>query len=168
MTPEEEWYRQQEAHIARGREEREGILEEIRKAQAIVVPNEEPKFVRPPLGLTPRYLVDEIRLEAIEKAIERYNVAGYEVPQDWLDERKEILDRWGQLLPEVYPYVKDLRELFFRGAHFEQPVAVITYESTGLVHENVHVTRRQLFELEEAEGMGKIRVTKFEGLPAVK
>jgi len=45
---------------------------------------------RPPLGLIPENLHREARVFEILKAIERYTIAGVEVPAEWFDELKRI------------------------------------------------------------------------------
>lgn len=47
----------------------------------------------PPLGLTPRFIVDEQRLREIDQAFLRYAIAEKEIPQEWRDERDEIVTR---------------------------------------------------------------------------
>lgn len=181
MTQEEEWYKQAEAKIARGREAREGILEEIRNAKAIIIPNEE-KRVRPPTGLTPRYLVDEVRLEAIEAAMERFRVANYAIPREWYEERKEILDRWSDEVVFTTPALTEeeldaaVVALAREEETFEllepgeaEPVAKVEYYRFGTpIATEAHVTKSELFELEVLEEQGDIRITKFEGIPAVE
>ena len=41
---------------------------------------------RPPLGLMPKYIWQEQRLQDIKEAITRYVSAGKEIPNEWLDE----------------------------------------------------------------------------------
>jgi hypothetical protein len=45
---------------------------------------------KPPLGLRPRFIVDEDRLREIEAAITRLKTYGWRVPAEWLTERDEI------------------------------------------------------------------------------
>lgn len=52
-----------------------------------------PMAVKPPLGLTPRYIVDEHRLKSIDDAMLRYAIAQKEIPQEWHDERDELVTR---------------------------------------------------------------------------
>ena len=47
----------------------------------------------PPVGLRPRWLADEHRLNEVDAALERYRQAGIEPPEEWLDERRDIEDR---------------------------------------------------------------------------
>ena len=56
---------------------------------------------RPPIGLIPRRLHEElnfddtsshIRVEEIDNAIDRFNRAGKPIPEEWLNEKTEILD----------------------------------------------------------------------------
>jgi hypothetical protein len=41
---------------------------------------------RPPLGLKPRFIHEEQRLDAVRDAITRYIAAGYDVPMEWTEE----------------------------------------------------------------------------------
>ena len=41
---------------------------------------------KPPLGLTPRWLIEEQRTMAILEAMHRYAVAGLPIPEEWTDE----------------------------------------------------------------------------------
>lgn len=50
-------------------------------------------FEKPPLGLTPRFIVDEKRLMDINNAMLRYAIAIKEVPQERQDERDELVAR---------------------------------------------------------------------------
>lgn len=47
----------------------------------------------PPLGLIPRFIIDEHRLRDIDAAILRYAIAQMEIPQEWHDERSGIVNR---------------------------------------------------------------------------
>ena len=47
------------------------------------------KHTKPPLGVTPRWLADEMRVREIAEAILRYTEVGKPVPQEWLDELNE-------------------------------------------------------------------------------
>jgi len=47
----------------------------------------------PPVGLRPRWIADEHRLNEVDAALERYRQAGIEPPEEWLDERRDIEDR---------------------------------------------------------------------------
>ena len=50
---------------------------------------------KPPLGVIPRHLWDEERLEALNDAIYRYNSAGMVPHIEWLQERDELERRYG-------------------------------------------------------------------------
>lgn len=47
---------------------------------------------KPPIGIRPRWLVSAERLDEINEAMKRYTLCHKEIPQEWLDERKELLD----------------------------------------------------------------------------
>ena len=48
---------------------------------------------KPPLGITPRWLLDEEREAEIWRAITRYTEAGYPIPMEWYQELDEIRER---------------------------------------------------------------------------
>ena len=48
---------------------------------------------KPPLGSTPRWLLDEKREIELRQAIERYIDAGYSIPMEWYQEWNEIIER---------------------------------------------------------------------------
>jgi hypothetical protein len=48
---------------------------------------------KPPLGLRPRWIVDEHRLKEIKEAIERYCIAKTPIPTEWMEEFIEINKR---------------------------------------------------------------------------
>lgn len=54
-------------------------------------------FVRPPLGVRPKFAWQIDRLEEIEEAIDRFMAAGYPIPLEWMDERNELV----KILKEV-------------------------------------------------------------------
>lgn len=48
---------------------------------------------KPPLGITPRFILDEERREEILLAMNRYIYENKRIPSEWLDELNEINDR---------------------------------------------------------------------------
>lgn len=48
---------------------------------------------KPPLGILPRWILDEHRLKHIDDAMVRYAIAEKRIPQEWRDERDEIVAR---------------------------------------------------------------------------
>ena len=46
---------------------------------------------KPPLGLVPKDIYINTRVNAILEAIERYKVAGKDVPKEWLEELSELV-----------------------------------------------------------------------------
>ena len=52
-----------------------------------------PPMEKPPLGLRPRWIVDEHRAKEITEAIRRYRAEGKEIPPEWTEEFMEIQDR---------------------------------------------------------------------------
>lgn len=49
---------------------------------------------KPPLGLKPKYVHDELRIREIQDAIERYNAVNKEVPKEWEDELNNLLNEY--------------------------------------------------------------------------
>lgn len=62
-----------------------------RNKQATIVKKDEVE--RPPLGLTPRYIHDEGRLNNIKEAIIRYLEAGKAINPKWIEEYNELVNR---------------------------------------------------------------------------
>ena len=64
-----------------------------------------PQPVKPPLGLMPRYLMEEQRTIAILEAMLRYVNAGLLIPVEWTDELNDLASekRWRSeyLVPEA-------------------------------------------------------------------
>ena len=50
-------------------------------------------IVKPPLGLTPRWVHEMERFEEIIAAMKRYSEAGLSVPIEWIEELDELYDR---------------------------------------------------------------------------
>ena len=48
--------------------------------------------IRPPIGLRPRCIYNEERIEEIKDAMKRYIDAGIEAPKEWWDELMDLLD----------------------------------------------------------------------------
>ena len=48
---------------------------------------------KPPLGLKPRGIHDRHRLNEIIEAMERFTADQTPIPQEWIDEMKELLDK---------------------------------------------------------------------------
>lgn len=46
----------------------------------------------PPLGLKPRFIVAEMRLDEINQAITRMLEGTYPIPVEWVQERNEIIE----------------------------------------------------------------------------
>lgn len=46
-----------------------------------------------PLGLTPRWLFEEHRINDIKEAIDRHFSANYPIRQEWVDEYNELANR---------------------------------------------------------------------------
>jgi hypothetical protein len=59
-----------------------------------LVVNEVPRFIgtstSPPVGLTPRIIVNNKRIQDIITAMCRYSAAGKAIPQQWIDELSEL------------------------------------------------------------------------------
>ena len=50
-------------------------------------------MIRPPLGLTPRWVHEMERFEEIIAAMKRYSEAGLSVPIEWIEELDELYDK---------------------------------------------------------------------------
>ena len=50
-------------------------------------------IIKPPLGLTPRWIRDMERFEEIISAMKRYSEAGMPIPIEWIEEVDELYDR---------------------------------------------------------------------------
>ncbi len=46
---------------------------------------------KPPIGLVPRWFRNEYRIAEIDAAIERYNEAGFKIPEEWTIEKQELI-----------------------------------------------------------------------------
>lgn len=69
----------------------EGVFDAWNKAkQMMVEKSKDVMMPKPPIGVKPRKLVDEERLEELERAIEMYKKSMVPVPQDWYNEWNEI------------------------------------------------------------------------------
>lgn len=51
---------------------------------------------KPPLGLKPRYMSDELRLREVRAAIARYMQDGWPVNPDWVAEYNHLIERHRQ------------------------------------------------------------------------
>ena len=49
------------------------------------------KEKRPPLGLTPRHIVEKARLADVKNAIARYLLENKEAPIEWLEEYNDLV-----------------------------------------------------------------------------
>ena len=48
---------------------------------------------KPPLGITPRWLYDEMRATEIAEGMARYIAARKEIPEEWTKEYNELIAR---------------------------------------------------------------------------
>ncbi len=48
---------------------------------------------KPPIGLRPRFIADEMRVAEILQAVINYGMCHREIPDEWLDELRELLNR---------------------------------------------------------------------------
>jgi len=53
----------------------------------------EPQAIKLPIGLVPRYICDDLRLKEIDAAVGRYEERNYAIPEEWIEERNEIMKR---------------------------------------------------------------------------
>ncbi len=47
----------------------------------------------PPLGLTPKFIHEQHRMDAIIRAFHRYTIARKIIPDEWIEEFKELNSR---------------------------------------------------------------------------
>jgi hypothetical protein len=66
------------------------------------------KVVKPPIGLMPEWRYKELRIDAIDAAMKRYDDAGYSIPYEWKLERHELIDWLREHLP-TSPYLKQAK-----------------------------------------------------------
>lgn len=52
------------------------------------------KYEKPPLGLKPRWLHDSCRITDILNAMERYVDSNMPIPKVWIEELKELLQKY--------------------------------------------------------------------------
>ena len=50
--------------------------------------------IKPPLGLTPRWIKDQHRIREILRAMDRYNDVTMPIPEEWVDELNDLV--WQQ------------------------------------------------------------------------
>lgn len=65
----------------------------VRYLRPLPQPEWTPTNERPPLGLRPRFIADEQRLDELKAAIRRFRDAKRKVPRDWYEEMFELLER---------------------------------------------------------------------------
>ena len=53
--------------------------------------NEYNAYPKPPLGLRPRFVYEQQRIDEIEEAMVRYIGAAKEIPVEWLEERNSLI-----------------------------------------------------------------------------
>ena len=66
---------------------------------------------KPPIGITPRWLLDEERAIEIEQAIARYNEADYSIPVEWIQELNEVYERLNKF------YHIQSKRLYYQAIH---------------------------------------------------
>lgn len=54
---------------------------------------ESTKSMKPPMGVTPRFIIEEKRFNDLRGAINRYAIDGFKIDLDWVDEYNELLDK---------------------------------------------------------------------------
>lgn len=48
---------------------------------------------KPPLGVMPRHVHEQLRIQDLTRAIQRYAMACRHIPNEWIEELKELNDR---------------------------------------------------------------------------
>jgi hypothetical protein len=69
------------------------VVRELRDRISALEADKQPVKPKPPLGIRPRFLCDELRLRDINDAIDRYKKAEKTIPGEWLTERRELISR---------------------------------------------------------------------------
>lgn len=64
------------------------LMDTAKRLRASLVPPTMP----PPVGLRPAFLAREARMQEIAEAIDRYDEAGLDIPDEWMDEYQDLLD----------------------------------------------------------------------------
>lgn len=80
-----EWHAAEETHYG---DKARKALESIKEVE------------KPPVGIAPWRIADELRLNDIVQAIIRFRKANRPIPKEWYEERNEILQRLGRLANE--------------------------------------------------------------------
>ena len=70
-------------------ESEENWIERNKQQKGTIMTN----IIKPPLGLTPRWIRDMERFEEIISAMKRYSQAGMPIPIEWIEEVDELYDR---------------------------------------------------------------------------
>jgi hypothetical protein len=71
------------------------VCDDCIKSKNSEVLNMDDRIERPPLGLRPKFIVDELRLNEIDEAIARYYEARYPIPLEWIEERNQLINSLG-------------------------------------------------------------------------
>lgn len=60
-----------------------------------IIRNDKPDTsdIKPPLGVMPKYIWDRKRKEELAAAIDRYSDAGKRIPEEWVEEYNEIVEK---------------------------------------------------------------------------
>lgn len=66
------------------------------KNQIATIRNSAKKCVKPPLGLTPKWVIQEARYFDVCGAISRYYNAGLKIPIEWIEEYNELVEWFSQ------------------------------------------------------------------------
>lgn len=74
---------------------------------------------KPPIGITPRWLLDEKREIELRQAIERYIEAGYSIPMEWYQEWDEIIERLSKIYNIKYYKIYEIHEPIYERKDYE-------------------------------------------------
>lgn len=74
---------------------------------------------KPPLGITPRWLLDEEREAEIWRAITRYTIAGYPIPMEWYQELDEIIGRLSKFYHIEYYKIYEIHKPIYERKDYE-------------------------------------------------
>jgi hypothetical protein len=80
------------------------------------------KYKKPPLGLMPKRIHDESRLDEISEAIKRYIAEKKEIPIEWIEEYRSLLSK------EHIPNIKEYAEMIGKKLEIYHTEPSISYE----------------------------------------
>lgn len=59
------------------------------------------KYKKPPLGVKPRFIWEEERIEALQDAMKRHIENGFMVPVEWAQEHNELITKRNENIEKI-------------------------------------------------------------------